>query len=85
MATAQIDLPEELQRELDEMASRTGRTRAELVYVALQAFLASEAEKQTDAGWPRSIGMGYAEEPSADRIDEWLEEHWRPDEEWGRT
>ena len=85
METTTVELPVELGRALDELGKRTGRSRAEVISEALHAFLGRQDRTDDDPTWPRSIGMGEADQPRADAIDEWLKANWRPEDDWGRS
>jgi predicted transcriptional regulator len=86
MSTTVIEIPEELVLGLDKIGARTGQSRAEIVTEALRTFVAKRAELPTDPGWPRSIGMlDDGDVPHADRVDEWLDQNWHPEKDWGRS
>lgn len=80
-----VELPDDLVRALDAVAARTGRTRAELLGEAVRAYLRRERSSGGAPDWPRSIGMGEADGPAADAIDEWLATHWEPLNERARS
>ena len=85
METITLELPVELGRALDEIAERSARSRAELIHEAVRDFLARQERSDPDPAWPRSIGLGEADEPRADAIDDWLKANWRPEDDWGRS
>lgn len=86
MGTITIELSQDQSQALEEIAARTGSSPAELVHEALRGYLVEKANPADDSGWPRSIGMiDDPDAPPADRIEEWLKENWRPEEDWGRS
>ena len=85
MESTVIDLPRELREALDDVATRTGQSRAEIIQEALLDFLRRQRRLDADPGWPRSIGMIDDAEVSSADLEDWLEANWRPEEDRGRS
>lgn len=58
---------------LREAARRTGRSQADLIRAAVDAYLEPEASTR-----PRSIGAGEDAALSAEASEAWLRSRWRP-------
>jgi metal-responsive CopG/Arc/MetJ family transcriptional regulator len=84
MSRAVIERPTELIRTLDEIASRSGRSRAELLLAAVRDFVAVNAGAAEDQGLPCSIGSFADDEVTGENSEEWLRAHRRPEDDWGR-
>ncbi len=65
-----VYLPAELQRELSEVARRTGRRQAEIIRTAIEQFLRAQERPV-----PRSVGAGDDAELSAVDGEDWLRKH----------
>ena len=77
MATTTIELPPDVQRELEALARRTGRTEAEVIIEAVERHLQAEQR-------PRPKSFGIAEDPELSGTDseDWLKANWRPEDDW---
>ena len=85
MATTTIELPPDMQRDLEALARRTGRTEAELIVEAVERRLVDE--RHLPAGkrpLPRSIGVVSAPDVSGADYEAWLKATWHPEDDWRR-
>jgi predicted transcriptional regulator len=64
-------LPDDLQQDLQDAARRTGLTQAEIVRLALRAYLDREGRPT-----PRSIGMVEDGGISATEVKAWIRGEW---------
>jgi len=66
-------LPDELERNLEEVARREGRPQAELVREALTAYLSTRTRPR-----PRSLGMASSADRSvnSENVKDWLHGEW---------
>ncbi len=78
MATT-IELPPDVQRKLEALARRTGRTEAEVIVEAIDRYLQGQRR-------PRPKSFGIAEHPklSGAESEDWLKANWRPEDDWQR-
>jgi Arc/MetJ-type ribon-helix-helix transcriptional regulator len=76
MQKTTLYLPDELQRQLQEAARRTGRSQADLIREALTTFLGTVQPPR-----PRSIGMGDNPDLHGEDTEDWLRRNWRA--KWG--
>ena len=65
-------LTPELRRRLHEVARRTGRSQAEVIRSALDAYLG-----ETQSNLPQSIGAGEDGTLQAADTERWLRERWQ--------
>lgn len=72
-------LTADLHAAIKALSGRTGRSQAEIIRLALRHYV----ERQ---GAPRFVSFGVIDEApvQSDEIEEWLREHWRPEDDWGR-
>ena len=73
MQKTTLYLTEDIQRDLKDVARRTGRTEAELVREALTLYLGQQARP-----WPKSIGSASVPGVDARDTEEFLRANWRP-------
>jgi len=66
-------LTPDLSRRLRELALREGRSQAEIIREAIGQYLNGQDEPPL-----RSVGVAEYGKLSADKVDGWLEENWRP-------
>ena len=87
MVTTVIELTDDLDHALDEVAARTDRSRDEVIQAALHRYVAERRpEPDGDKSWPISIGIiDDPDLPNAAELDDWLKMNWRPEDAWGRT
>ena len=72
MEKTTVYLPDELQRSILAMARREGRSQAEIIRAALEAYLSERAPLR-----PRSIGAGSDDEVSGATSEKWLRKNWK--------
>ena len=77
MATTTIELPPDVQRELEALARRTGRTEAEVIIEAVERHLQAEQRPH-----PKSFGIAEDPELSGADSEDWLKANWRPEDDW---
>lgn len=68
-------LTDDLQRALRDVARRSGRSQAEVVREALEAFVLLQSPRP----FPRSIGAGSDPDLNAEDTEDWLRANWHPD------
>lgn len=73
MEKTTVYLPADLRGWLREESRRTGRTQAELMREALEAYAARRPRPL-----PTSIGLGSDPELSGADVEDWLRDNWRP-------
>lgn len=73
-STITIKLPQDVRRDLDALAQRTGRTEAEVVLDAVERHLAAEARPR-----PKAIGVYSDPEVTGENHEDWLAANWKPD------
>lgn len=73
MSTAFSELPPMLRERLAEIARETGRAETLLIVEAVEEYVSRHRRPM-----PTSIGIVDDPEFTADKIDDWLREHWRP-------
>jgi predicted transcriptional regulator len=72
MEKTTIYLPGELQRSLRDMAKREGRSQAEIIRSALEAYASNRIPPRA-----RSIGSGVDDEVTGATSEEWMRTNWR--------
>lgn len=72
MEKTTLYLPTELHRAVREAAEREGRSQADVIRAALQAYLAERPRPR-----PTSIGLGRDPALSGREAEGWLERRWR--------
>jgi len=72
MEKTTLYLPSDLQRSLLATARREGRSQAEIIRDALQAYLTNRAPVRL-----KSIGAGSDDEVSGATSEEWLRKNWK--------
>ncbi len=83
MASTVVELPEELSQQLDEIATRSGQTRAEIIQTVLYAFVAGQTKPSSDPELPRSIGMIDVPDVTSVNLEDWLKANWHPEDDRG--
>lgn len=73
MEKTTLYLPTQLHRALRELSRRTGRTQAEVMREALQAYVQGQERPPL-----RSLGLGENTELHGADTEDWLEANWRP-------
>ena len=74
MESTTIALPTELKRALELLARRTGRTQAEIIWEALETYVAQNAMPL-----PRSFGVVANGSFDVAEYESYLKAHWKPD------
>jgi len=73
MEKTTLYLPGDLQRSLATMATREGRSQAEIIRAALDAYLSDRGRIAL-----RSVGSGADDEVTGASSEEWLRKNWKP-------
>lgn len=71
MEKTTLYLPTELQRLLRDMAKATGRSQAQLIREALDAYL-----EKSERPRPRSLGIGEDDRLAGRDSEKWLTHEW---------
>ena len=74
MVAKVIELPDELQRRIEELSRQTGRDEADLVRDAIETYV-----NLNDVPQPTSDGTIDDPDLAARDLDDWLAANWRPD------
>jgi predicted transcriptional regulator len=74
MEKTTLYLPADTQRQLREVARRTGVPQARIVREAIERYVNEEP-----APMPASIGMGSDEEVTGANSEKWLRRNWQPE------
>ena len=72
MEKTTLYLPGELQRSLTALAKREGRSQAEILRAALDAYLSARATPPL-----QSIGAGSDDQVTGATSEEWLHKNWK--------
>lgn len=78
-----LRFPAELSRQLDDVAARSGRSRATVIEDAVRVYVAQDIRMRNGRELPRSIGIVSDDEVTGENSEDWLRANWRPEDDRG--